>query len=34
MQAIMISWDVILGAIVAVALTAYLIYAMLRAEKF
>jgi K+-transporting ATPase KdpF subunit len=30
----MISWDVILGAIVAVALTAYLIYAMLRAEKF
>jgi K+-transporting ATPase KdpF subunit len=30
----MISWDVILGAVVAVALTAYLIYAMLRAEKF
>jgi K+-transporting ATPase KdpF subunit len=30
----MISWDVILGAVVAAALTAYLIYAMLRAEKF
>jgi K+-transporting ATPase KdpF subunit len=30
----MTPWDVILGSIVAVALTAYLIYAMLRAEKF
>lgn len=34
MQAAMTPWDVILGSIVAVALTAYLIYAMLRAEKF
>lgn len=30
----MTPWELILGAVMAVALTVYLVYAMLRPEKF
>jgi K+-transporting ATPase KdpF subunit len=30
----MTPWELIMGSIMAVALTAYLVYAMLRPEKF
>jgi K+-transporting ATPase KdpF subunit len=30
----MSSWELIMGSIMAVALTGYLVYAMLRPEKF
>jgi K+-transporting ATPase KdpF subunit len=30
----MTPWELIMGSVIAVALTAYLVYAMLRPEKF
>ncbi|MGH7931900.1 MAG: K(+)-transporting ATPase subunit F [Candidatus Binataceae bacterium] len=30
----MTSWELVMGSIMAVCLTAYLVYAMLRPEKF
>ncbi len=34
MHTTMTPWELVLGSIMAVALTAYLVYAMLRPEKF
>jgi K+-transporting ATPase KdpF subunit len=34
MRSIMSTWELILGGVMAVGLTVYLIYAMLRPEKF
>jgi K+-transporting ATPase KdpF subunit len=34
MYEVMSNWDLVLGSAIAVALTVYLVYAMLRPEKF
>jgi K+-transporting ATPase KdpF subunit len=34
MRALMSPWDLILGGAIALVLSAYLVYAMLRPEKF
>jgi K+-transporting ATPase KdpF subunit len=34
MYSVMTPWELILGAVMAAGLTAYLVYAMLRPEKF
>jgi len=34
MYTTMTPWELVMGSIMAVALTAYLVYAMLRPEKF